>query len=111
MESYNNELLQNLQAQANSASLEERVNFMMGVELGISAIIPHMIKKLRSGCLLVGHNMLYDILFFYHQFIAELPETLEDFIESWKRIVPQCLDTKVQAGMLKKDLKLKNMGL
>lgn len=46
-------------------SFEDRVDSLMTSELGFSHIIPHLIKKLRSGCLLVGHNMWYDVLFFF----------------------------------------------
>lgn len=84
---------------------------MLAVELGFSSVIPHFIKKLRSGCLLVGHNMLYDIMIFYNTFITELPDTLDEFIEVWKRLVPQTLDTKIQGKMLKKDLALSGLNL
>lgn len=46
--------------------------------MGFTAVI-EALKERKAP--LVGHNCIYDILFFYNQFIAPLPDTFEDFIE------------------------------
>ena len=47
--------------------------------------------------LLIGHNQIYDIGFFYDQFIAPLPDTFLEFTEKWRECFPDNYDTKVIA--------------
>lgn len=44
---------------------------------------------------LVGHNMMFDTLFIYHQFIDDLPPTFDGFIKGWTKRFPVLYDTKV----------------
>eukprot|EP00929_Paragymnodinium_shiwhaense_P039261 TRINITY_DN20643_c0_g1_i1.p1 TRINITY_DN20643_c0_g1~~TRINITY_DN20643_c0_g1_i1.p1 ORF type:complete len:606 (+),score=151.26 TRINITY_DN20643_c0_g1_i1:238-2055(+) len=46
---------------------------------------------------LVGHNCFYDFLHLHQTFYGELPETVQDFKQSWLQLFPQTLDTKYLA--------------
>lgn len=61
-------------------------------EYGFSRIVEMMID---SKLPLVGHNCMYDICFFYRQFIDELPATFDEFKEVWTKFFPFTYDTKV----------------
>ncbi|KAG1668716.1 Poly(A)-specific ribonuclease PARN [Nymphon striatum] len=64
--------------------------------IGFSKIIDCISK---SGKLLVGHNMLLDILLSINQFRCPLPETYEDFKALAQCIFPRILDTKLMASL------------
>lgn len=53
-------------------------------ELGFTVVVESIIKKCQSSvCPLVGHNMMYDILYLFNQFIMPLPENFDEFAEEW----------------------------
>lgn len=62
--------------------------------MGFSLIIDEIIKAKKP---LIGHNCMYDWLFVYNQFIAELPETYEQFANQWNKCFPLTFDNKVLA--------------
>ena len=66
-------------------------------ELGVSHIIEMIINrcKVNPQCCLIGHNMIYDIIYLYNQFIGPLPETYADFVAEWFKLFPSTFDTKV----------------
>ena len=49
---------------------------MFAKEMGFSLIVEELIKAKKS---IVGHNMIYDIIYLYNQFIDELPDTYSEF--------------------------------
>uniref|UniRef100_A0A3Q0QTX2 Poly(A)-specific ribonuclease PARN n=1 Tax=Amphilophus citrinellus TaxID=61819 RepID=A0A3Q0QTX2_AMPCI len=63
--------------------------------VGFSRVI-HAISK--SGKLVVGHNMLLDVMHTIHQFYCPLPEDLPDFKEVTMCVFPRLLDTKLMAS-------------
>lgn len=63
--------------------------------VGFSRVI-HAITK--SGKLVVGHNMLLDVMHTIHQFYCPLPEDLQDFKEVNMCVFPRLLDTKLMAS-------------
>ncbi|XP_026214857.1 poly(A)-specific ribonuclease PARN isoform X2 [Anabas testudineus] len=63
--------------------------------VGFSRVI-HAISK--SGKLVVGHNMLLDVMHTIHQFYCPLPEDLQDFKEVTMCVFPRLLDTKLMAS-------------
>ncbi|XP_053712564.1 poly(A)-specific ribonuclease PARN [Synchiropus splendidus] len=63
--------------------------------VGFSRVI-HAISK--SSKLVVGHNMLLDVMHTIHQFCCPLPEDLQDFKEVTMCIFPRLLDTKLMAS-------------
>lgn len=65
--------------------------------MGFTIVIEALIAAFRNNpkLCLIGHNMMYDILYLYRQFIGKLPETYEAFIESWFKLFPRTFDTKV----------------
>ncbi|XP_005813387.1 poly(A)-specific ribonuclease PARN [Xiphophorus maculatus] len=63
--------------------------------VGFSRVI-HAISK--SGKLVVGHNMLLDVMHTIHQFYCPLPEDLQDFKEVAMCVFPRLLDTKLMAS-------------
>lgn len=67
------------------------------LEYGFGYIVELMLKKFKADpeCSLIGHNMMYDNLFFYNQFIAPLPATFAEFSKAWNSVIPNIFDTKV----------------
>lgn len=63
--------------------------------VGFSRVI-HAISK--SGKLVVGHNMLLDVMHTIQQFYLPLPEDLPDFKEVTMCVFPRLLDTKLMAS-------------
>lgn len=51
-------------------------------ELGFSYVVQVLIDefKTRKDCPIIGHNMIYDILYFYNQFVGPLPDTYSEFV-------------------------------
>lgn len=66
-------------------------------EMGFTIVVEALIAAFRSNpkCCLIGHNMMYDILYLYRQFIGKLPDTYQAFAEEWHKLFPRCFDTKV----------------
>ncbi|XP_056442464.1 poly(A)-specific ribonuclease PARN isoform X1 [Gadus chalcogrammus] len=63
--------------------------------VGFSRVI-HAISK--SGKLVVGHNMLLDVMHTIHQFYCPLPQDLQDFKEVSMCVFPRLLDTKLMSS-------------
>ncbi|XP_051037418.1 poly(A)-specific ribonuclease PARN isoform X4 [Phodopus roborovskii] len=63
--------------------------------VGFSRVI-HAIAN--SGKLVVGHNMLLDVMHTIHQFYCPLPEGLNEFKEMTTCVFPRLLDTKLMAS-------------
>ncbi|KAM4585049.1 poly(A)-specific ribonuclease PARN [Odontesthes bonariensis] len=73
----------------------EREQEKLNDAVGFSRVI-HAISK--SGKLVVGHNMLLDVMHTIHQFYCSLPENLQDFKEVTMCVFPRLLDTKLMAS-------------
>ncbi|CAB1344145.1 unnamed protein product, partial [Coregonus sp. 'balchen'] len=73
---------------------QEREQEELNDAVGFSRVI-HAISK--SGKLVVGHNMLLDVMHTIHQFYCVLPEDLNDFKEVTQCVFPRLLDTKLMA--------------
>ncbi|XP_053472268.1 poly(A)-specific ribonuclease PARN [Ictalurus furcatus] len=73
----------------------EREQEELNDAVGFSRVI-HTISK--SGKLVVGHNMLLDVMHTIHQFYCPLPEELDDFKEVTMCVFPRLLDTKLMAS-------------
>ncbi|XP_067115164.1 poly(A)-specific ribonuclease PARN [Osmerus mordax] len=73
----------------------EREQEELNDAVGFSRVI-HFIS--RSGKLVVGHNMLLDVMHTIHQFYCPLPEDLRDFKEVTTCVLPRLLDTKLMAS-------------
>jgi hypothetical protein len=75
---------------------EDKLENTFTLEMGFSMVAECMIASLKNKPL-VGHNLMYDMLYFYNQFVDVLPKTYKDFIYEWSKIFPQTFDTKVFA--------------
>ncbi|XP_028319501.1 poly(A)-specific ribonuclease PARN [Gouania willdenowi] len=73
----------------------ERQQEELNDAVGFSRVI-HAISK--SSKLVVGHNMLLDVMHSIHQFYCPLPEDLQDFKEVTMCVFPRLLDTKLMAS-------------
>nr|XP_057924007.1 poly(A)-specific ribonuclease PARN [Doryrhamphus excisus] len=73
----------------------EREQEELNDAVGFSRVI-HAISK--SSKLVVGHNMLLDVMHTIHQFYCPLPEELQDFKEVTMCVFPKLLDTKLMAS-------------
>lgn len=51
----------------------------------------------QSGKLMVGHNMLLDLMHIVHQFSCPLPEEVDEFKAIVQALYPKIVDTKVMA--------------
>ncbi|XP_033748844.1 poly(A)-specific ribonuclease PARN-like isoform X2 [Pecten maximus] len=52
----------------------------------------------QSGKLVVGHNMMLDLIHILHQFFYPLPESYEEFKDMCMSAFPKMLDTKLMAS-------------
>lgn len=71
--------------------------------MGFSKVIR---KVSSSGKLIVGHNIMMDLCFLVHQFVAPLPESLQGFKQILNQYLPHICDTKLMATTtpLKEDI-------
>ncbi|GAB1300015.1 Poly(A)-specific ribonuclease PARN [Apodemus speciosus] len=70
---------------------QEELNDAVGFSRVIHAIA-------NSGKLVVGHNMLLDVMHTIHQFYCPLPADLNEFKEMTTCVFPRLLDTKLMAS-------------
>ena len=65
--------------------------------MGFTIVVEALMATFRNNpsCCLVGHNLMYDILYLYRQFIGKLPDTYQEFVEKWFKLFPRTFDTKV----------------
>lgn len=73
------------------AKEQEEMNDAVGFSKVIYAIS-------KSGKLVVGHNMLLDVMHTIHQFFCPLPDELNEFKEVTTSVFPRLLDTKLMAS-------------
>ena len=65
-------------------------------ELGFGHVMELLIKKCQTDfCPIIGHNMIYDIIYVYNQFVGDLPSTYTEFSQCWFNLFPLTYDTKV----------------
>lgn len=76
---------------------EERVEQMYIEEMGFTALVEDILKVTNGEKVVpfVAHNCGYDLCFFYHQFIADLPPTLKEFQQEWNKRFPHTYDNKI----------------
>ncbi|XP_065500634.1 poly(A)-specific ribonuclease PARN isoform X2 [Caloenas nicobarica] len=70
---------------------QEELNDAVGFSRVIHAIA-------NSGKLVIGHNMLLDVMHTIHQFYCPLPDDLSEFKELTSCVFPRLLDTKLMAS-------------
>ena len=54
-------------------------------------------KLVNKRPVLVGHNMFMDLVYLYHTYFGNLPDTIEQFVELIHKIFPLIVDTKFLA--------------
>ncbi|XP_005103432.1 poly(A)-specific ribonuclease PARN [Aplysia californica] len=67
----------------------------LDIQVGFSKVIRAISE---SGKLVVGHNMLLDVIHSVNQFHCHLPEEFDDFKTVVKTVFPRLLDTKLMAS-------------
>ncbi|XP_048645486.1 poly(A)-specific ribonuclease PARN isoform X2 [Marmota marmota marmota] len=77
--------------QQKHAKEQEELNDAVGFSRVIHAIA-------NSGKLVIGHNMLLDVMHTVHQFYSPLPADLNEFKELTTCVFPRLLDTKLMAS-------------
>ncbi|NXN61038.1 PARN ribonuclease, partial [Rynchops niger] len=77
--------------QQKQAKEQEELNDAVGFSRVIHAIT-------NSGKLVIGHNMLLDVMHTIHQFCCPLPDDLSEFKEVTSCVFPRLLDTKLMAS-------------
>mmetsp|Transcript_3274 Transcript_3274/g.6750 ORF Transcript_3274/g.6750 Transcript_3274/m.6750 type:complete len:475 (-) Transcript_3274:2327-3751(-) len=75
--------------------------------LGVEEVIKYVLLSKKP---LVAHNMLYDLLFLYEQFVAELPPSYSEFKFVAKSNLPPLYDTKLIPRQID-SLQISNTGL
>ncbi|XP_060064209.1 poly(A)-specific ribonuclease PARN-like isoform X2 [Ylistrum balloti] len=65
----------------------------------------------QSGKLVVGHNMMLDLIHILHQFFYPLPESYEEFKDMSMSAFPKLLDTKLMASTSPFKDRIMNTGL
>jgi hypothetical protein len=64
------------ESQANDK--EKIASDMYHTEMGFSVVVEELIRSKKP---IVGHNMIYDIIYLYNQFVDDLPQTYSEFIK------------------------------
>ncbi|NWX78115.1 PARN ribonuclease, partial [Alca torda] len=77
--------------QQKQAKEQEELNDAVGFSRVVHAIT-------NSGKLVIGHNMLLDVMHTIHQFCFPLPDDLSEFKEVTSCVFPRLLDTKLMAS-------------
>ncbi|XP_035750980.1 poly(A)-specific ribonuclease PARN isoform X2 [Egretta garzetta] len=77
--------------QQKQAKEQEELNDAVGFSRVVHAIA-------NSGKLVIGHNMLLDVMHTIHQFYCPLPDGLSEFKEVTSCVFPRLLDTKLMAS-------------
>ncbi|NXE92945.1 PARN ribonuclease, partial [Menura novaehollandiae] len=77
--------------QQKQAKEQEELNDAVGFSRVVHAIA-------NSGKLVIGHNMLLDVMHTIHQFYCPLPDDLSGFKEVTSCVFPRLLDTKLMAS-------------
>ncbi|NXJ01647.1 PARN ribonuclease, partial [Psophia crepitans] len=77
--------------QQKQAKEQEELNDAVGFSRVVHAIA-------NSGKLVIGHNMLLDVMHTIHQFYCPLPDDLGEFKEVTSCVFPRLLDTKLMAS-------------
>ncbi|XP_054992202.1 poly(A)-specific ribonuclease PARN [Sorex araneus] len=77
--------------QQKQAKEQEELNDAVGFSRVVHAIA-------NSGKLVIGHNMLLDVMHTVHQFYCPLPTDLNEFKEMTTCVFPRLLDTKLMAS-------------
>lgn len=60
--------------------------------MGFALVVEELIASKKP---IIGHNMIYDIIYLYNQFVDDLPHTYLEFIEKWFANFPLVYDNKV----------------
>ncbi|CAI2363076.1 unnamed protein product [Moneuplotes crassus] len=73
---------------------EEKVDMeqLFEKEYGFTQIVDILIEAKLP---IIGHNMIYDIMYLYRQCIGDLPETYNEFCKTWRECFPMTYDTKL----------------
>lgn len=71
--------------------VENEIKEMINQQYGFTAIIDQLIE---SKVPIVGHNMIYDVMFLYNQFVDAFPHKYADFAKSWGKLFTT-YDTKL----------------
>lgn len=69
-------------AQDAGPTLEDKIEKMFLQEMGFAMVAELMVKSLGNKPL-IGHNLMYDALYFYNQFIDDLPDSYLLFAQKW----------------------------
>jgi poly(A)-specific ribonuclease len=62
------------------------------MEMGFTKVVEMLMEAKKP---IIGHNMIYDVIYLYNQFIDDLPETYLEFIQKWFAAFPSVYDNKV----------------
>ena len=61
-------------------------------EMGFALVVEELIAAKKP---VIGHNMIYDVIYLYNQFVDDLPETYPEFSQKWYSLFPLVYDNKV----------------
>lgn len=79
---------------------EHRLNMVqreMGFTLVVEMIIVANQINQDQPIPIIGHNMMYDIIYLYNQCIGPLPDSYDEFVKEWHQRFPVTVDTKLLA--------------
>ena len=78
--------------------IKQNIDRLYNEEYGFTEIIDILIDAKLP---IIGHNMIYDVMFMYRQFIDDLPETYDAFVKKWRENFPKTYDTKLISSYCK----------
>jgi len=74
---------------------KKEINDTIKSEYGFTHIIDKLIEAKKP---IIGHNMIFDIMFLYRQFIDDLPKSYDEFVKGWTNAFPVTYDTKLMSS-------------
>ena len=72
-----------------SEILRQQIDELYTKEMGFSLVVDMLVQARKP---IIGHNMIYDVIYLYNQFIDDLPDTYAEFSKKVKESVSLILD-------------------
>ena len=79
--------------------VNDKIDELFTREYGFTAIVEEIIRHEKP---LIGHNWFFDMIYFYRQFVGELPDTFKEFKDKWTKVFKSTYDTKYISSTIPK---------
>ena len=77
----------------------DKIDELFVKEYGFTAIVEEIIRCEKP---IIGHNWFFDMVYFYRQFVGNLPDSFKEFKEKWRKSFKSTFDTKYISSIIPK---------